>query len=637
MSDGYPFLIPWIDQHSPDRVARVPAAALERLVPPVDGLLSYCVPSPFGEAEVMAILLRALPPQPSAPFEDVAPGSQQQSFQNWQRLVRAMLFGSAEIENVRLRGAGAFGNALIESRVKREFQSVLRCRATSLQTPGRDSRLVGGIDETTLVWGAPRLPDSDWGTLDALVHGANVTLALDLLHAWREMFRLRGLWSAEGRAMPPWMRGVDRMLDGHKVNARWDELRDDVRMAGPVRLRFERNNAPLLLDVYVPVYTPGWGGLFNAVLQLQPAAVDGGYNLTDEKGRVGYFVQTGFAQPVTTPGSATVTQSGAFGAVRDEDSLLAGVGSLRAIDATARGDHWWIDDREGRRGYRSAVYGPLLAKVTQLQGAAGAVAETDMDTCPALFPDTLRLARRQFNPDPGMSGVEYLTLKAGQTYASMVREWLLPKWGRLLQPTLVEPPLDKDWVVALESSPSAPCLLERFERPGVGPVDVGELRALGALLWEIFTGDAEFKLDSKNPAHPIQRTDLGFTSREKIASQATETSSRVVFNDALLASVGSALLGGSTRMSESYRAGVKRRRATAQRFVAAYGARGVERPDGLLGVLAVGALMRWAFQDDDPVASWGLTATPGAASRAVHVTRTLALTVLVDPYPRRRA
>lgn len=635
MNEGQPFVVPWVTQTSHDRVPKIDLKALRMLAPEPGALLPHCVPSPFAEAEVMTILLRALPTAAGHAFEDPKPTlEQRQCVQRWEILLKAMLLGRVNVENVALDDAQVdnFGRALLRSRARRGYQGVLRStEIPALNVAGRRSRLVGGVDEYCLVWAAPRLQDSAWGFIQNTIQGADNGVALDLLAAWKAMLVARGLWSQDSWNAP-WMRGVDRMLEGHKPSATWEQLQGDVRMAGPLRLNFPHaGDDERQLDVFLPVYARGYAVGFQEIFRLRPEAGQGGVDLVEDRSdgapaRRGRYIQlTSVQRSSLAPGAASATH-----VVAMEDALLAGLGQVTVVDERIVGERWWLQDRDGVAGYKSAVYLPLLQQVLQAHGAGLQLAEQDVADAPIFFPDALRLARGMLNPPPGKSGVEYVTLK--DKHGARVRHWPLPMYGQQLMQGLVLPPPNETFVLALENSPSAPCMVERLDNGGGVMLEVGELRALGALLWEMFTGEAE----SKPGSLALQRTALSADGVDKVASQARESEPRMIFNDALLASVGSVLSDQAGR-SDSYRARVRKRRATAQRFLALWSAAEAQvGPEWWLAALAAKTFLQWAFQGSEPPEPWGRSPELDAASeRRLLITRALQLPVFADVYPRR--
>jgi len=633
------FLIPGVSQTSTERIAKVPFAALEQLTPKLEALLPSCVPTPFAEAEVMATILGALPSPASAPFTDVVPSRVlRQSYQRWQQLLKAMFLGRVAIENIALSsgkgGADNFGLALLHSRPERSFQGILFSQdVPALNLGGRTRRVVGGLDEHALVWAAPRMQDGDWGTLGNTIHGADEGTALDLISAWRTLLMGKGLWMGDSTG-PVWMRGVDRMLEGHKPVATWEQLQPDVRMAGPVRLRFLRvSGEAVMLDVYIPVLSRGHVGKFQAMFRLRPQETEGGKNLVEDRpdgapGRVGRFVQMTTAARSSLPdGSALVTAR----EVSTGDALLSGLGSVHVVDPLVTGERWWLQDHESKPGYKTAIYAPLLEQVRKEHGARIKLEEEDVESCPIFFPDSLRLARSLLNPPAGMSGVEFATLK--DKHPRQVKYWSLPMYGQQLAAELPVPGSGATFVLALESSPSAPCLLERIDIGTGTVVEVGELRALGALMWELFVGDADFKKDSL----ALERTALSAEGVQKVASQSRESEPRIVLNDALLGSVGSVLSEQAGR-AEAYRTRLKKRRATAQRFLTLWASTTTLSggPDFWLASLAARTFIEWAFYGTDAPEAWGVV--PDLEKRPekrLQVTRTLALPVFTDVYPRK--
>ncbi|MEI8257013.1 MAG: hypothetical protein WCJ30_15170 [Deltaproteobacteria bacterium] len=632
MSTERHLVLPWVEQTATEVLEKIPLAALEKLSPPLDALMPHCVPSPYAEAEVMTCILRSLSSSSSGPFVDVIPKETlRQSFQRWQTLLKTVLLGRVAIEQVALRAPDgdrvSFARALSRSRSSRPFQGVLRS-FNSLVLPGRKSRLVGGLDEMTLVWSAPRLQDSEWGVLSNTVAGADENLAISLLFEWRRMLTEKALWQATGDTAP-WMRGVDQMLEGRTATHTWAQLRPDVAMEGPVRLTFPRSNGdPLVMDIYLPVYRPGHGSQFQQLFRLKPIATDGGVNLAQDRSDgapplLGAFVQM---TATRTPG---VGQSSGDIAVGNE--LLAGLGSVAVRDLKLAGDRWWLQDREDGPGYKTAVFKPLLEKVINVYSTRLPLGESDIQGFPIFFPDALNRAFELLHPPDGSDGVEYATLR--RDFASEVGQWPLPRYGRQLSAdTLL--PTNEDFVLALDRSHSAPCLVERLTVNGT-LMEVGELRALGALIWEVFVGETKLK---NAGSLGLQR------GRESasvpLASQARESEPRLVFKEALLASVGSILVDQSN-VAAGYRQSVQTRRATAQRFLTLWTSQPPSAAlDVVLASLAARTFLEWAFKGSDlgDLVAWGKCPDPAIPLEVrLKVTGALALPLYFDVYAQQTA
>lgn len=621
------FLIPGVTQTSDNRVAKVAPAVIEKLAPTLGVLLPQCVPSPFAQATVMAAILPAIGPG-TTNVEPQYPAEQRQSFATWQLLVKAMFLGRVLIENVSLNPQGLadnFGAALMRSRNRKTFQGILRCEDIPRIIPvDRKSRVVGGVDEFAFVWGAPRMRPDEWVELRQRITGADEVVALDLIYAWRAMLIAKKLWPDQANEQP-WNHGINVMLDGHKPTATWEQLQPNARMTGPVRLFMSPSaQSSFFADVFIPVFSPGYVSEFQKVFQLCPVTTEGGQNLVDENApsRVGFYVQL----------SATTRRADAEGNapsannVADDDELLAGLGSVTPIERNVSGVRSWLQDRE-RPGYYNAVYTPLLRRVLAIQSARVPLKEDEIETCPIFFPDALRVPWRQLNPPEGMSVVDCDYFRSDR-FRELTRLWPLPEYGMRLADNL-EAPASANFVVALEHTPSAPSLVERLDRGDQTFIDVGEVRALGALLWELFIGDASFK-----PA-PSVVIESRSRAGAKIASQWREAEPRLEFKEELLSAVGSALARQSAA-SESYRRAVRQRRATAQRFMTLWKKPPVAGVDGWLGALAARVFLDWVFDDPTfPLEGWG--ATPDCTrvpERRLQVTRTVAVPVFTDVYPR---
>ena len=629
MSEERFLLVPWIDQKSGEPISKVDPSALEKLLPPLEELMPHCVPNPFAEAEIMSTILRARANRDS--FKDVVTkegGPLRQSWHRWQLLVKVLLLGELEVDQISLHTPPSdpisFPRALQQARNRRKFQGVLRS-TKHLVPSGRKSRVVAGIEESALLWAAPRLTNQDWGILQTLISGTQEELALSILHHWRRMLDEQGLWGRD--ALPlPWMIGIDTMLDDRKPTIPWETLRRDVRMTGPVRLYFPQNNGdPVALDVYIPIYARGHAEQFERIFNLRPIQVEGSVKLVDDAAK----------NPATAKVGAVVRMSGGgesaqAGAIEDEFELLAGVGQVEFSDLRLARDRSWLEDRDGVPGYKSLAYMPLFEKVRRRYAAIGKdLKQKDIGTTPIFFPDAVGLAFPSFNLADGVLAVEYSELR--NDFSSKIAAWVLPRTGVVLSDSTEDPGADKDLIIALGSTSSAPCLLERFVMNGQ-VVDVGELRALGAVLWEVYIGEAKIR----NNGTQISR---GSKDGEVIAALALP-GRRTNFREPLLAAVGSVLIDRAGVATE-YRRVVQKRRATAQRFKAHWQVRPAAiTPEYLLARIAVNTFLNWAFKGADhgdltESDGWGRVPDPVtevAPGTTYDVIHTLKIPMSLDVY-----
>lgn len=608
------FIVPHVTAEATTKRAAVDPKSLNKIAP--EQLHSQCVPSPYAQAELMAHVLdaaTAAEPKALSPSANL-----RQTYERWQTLLIGLVLGkvSLKVEALRAPEALEFGRMLVTARPEARYLGVLRTTELGPHPSGRDSRVVGALDPECLCWAAPRVSDALWGELRTRVGDEKV--ALQILLAWRKGLIDKGLY--DGRGGPVWMRGLDALLgapsdQAQQLAAGLAHLAREVEMVGPATLWTMRGaeGARDLTTVYLPVYRPHRERAIHH-LMMWPAA-------RNEASGTVEFKAAG-----ALPSWSVSMVAGANDATPREQ-LAAGVGLLTRGEGPAGPPDRELrlhDDARGQPGYKKVVYDPLLLTALAAHEQSGlALKEADIEACPALFPDTLRLVRPLLVGSKGRSTARY-SANLAQRELPLFAEDLFEEIESLQQ-------LDKlfarsgELMIAL---PGPQPRLTLVERMGTGGEEPAELRALGAALWELFIDEAQFE-------------GVSVTRRSGKALTLLPKDANVRFDGSLLNDLQSPAVRSSQLGVDTYAARVWRRRATLQRFAKTWAARweaarAAEAGAGeAVGAIAALCFVRWV--------SWVCSGRPldegGRASDVVRGAIDLVPTVVTIPalrdcYPR---
>lgn len=546
-------LVPNLKLETPTEKVTIDPAPLAEQIKPAQ-LNAQCVPTPFAQAEIMAHVLRAeTRPQPETVLQTA---TLRQTFERWKTLLVGLVLGRITLQNDFLGSSEAvpFGPMLASSRPDQNYLGVLRTTLLD-STPARPATIVGALDPECLVWAAPRLSDGLWATLDNRVgRNRDEAHARQVLAAWREGLQDKGLHGdLAAPGTPVWMLALNRFLDPTSLATDLQEgrrlFKSDVEMVGPTLLHCSKdaNGKERTATLYLPVLHIGREREIHQVLVWRPEATPQGVvELRRSSG------EGAAAWKIKMSGSADAQHP-----VEPRDHLLAGVGALTPGDGAMRpvDRTLWLDDLDGKKGYTHAVYDPLLATVVSSHAARNLnVTEDDMERCPALFPDTLRLVR------PLRVG------SAGRALARYSKNLLSrdpPFFCELLLEEIhdmgVLDPQRPELAVALPGPSPRLTLVERIRLQGRNE-EPGEVRALGAVLWAFFNREALFENGS------VLRT----TGDGSKLVTLPGTSSPLWFDQSLLADVQTRVIapvGRGVLHEVTWPERVWKRRATLQRFL----------------------------------------------------------------------
>ncbi len=299
--------------------------------------------------------------------------------------------------------------------------------------------LFGASYRTCLLWPHARRVASQWNALAQAIQGRQ-SEALVLLAQWREALRRQGRWSAQ---LVAWQRGVDATL-GNNVATDVDVLRTGAALHGPVWAVVPTGDParPTRAEpLYLPVLDPGRFERFRDLLQSTPRrAPDGSaVELADAAGAA--------CARIETPRVAA-----------DASTLALGAGNLSF--GQQRG-------ALGEGAPRLAELEELLEPVRlALQKEGRATDAASVRAGIGFYPDALRLLDQ---------------VKEAAAPADLI---LTSRLQVLALRGIRVPTEDSDDIASIDAGGKRVTLVDR-----VGESALFELRALGFLLFRVFSGE----------------------------------------------------------------------------------------------------------------------------------------------------
>ena len=503
--------------------------------PTLQNLQPRSFPTPFAIAESTAYHLER------------GNGTQSYYQDAFQALVRGFVLGHLRLElwNLPAEG-GLLGSALSIIEPDARYLGVL--------VDAHNSNVIyGAVDRHALFWPGARVTQAQWQVLLERITGSpELGRAHELIADFREVLRTAKRWDA---ARVPWMRGLDELIGQNSPSSAQRTLHEDSQFFGPLKLVCgDPNGASGAIEsterIYLPALKIGYAKTIRQMcgLSFRSVAASGIVAAADPAGRDLFHI----TMPNTTPGP---------------DLLFLGAGTVRQTDGIAVGGAPGKIDLQKPDGLMAAM-NPILLSLGAADGALPTVAQ--MQSLPVFYPDVLRIAARLVRP----SAVSY-----SQGVERLVQQGLsVPDIGSLG---------DAAAAVTFSSASGEKTQALYIER--LGEHDVGDLRAIGYLLWLHFLGNAELiagRLPMLASGHPAFRSDAELT--EGVDDRPLSPS----------AVVGDSL--ADPRFVDSTRKHIRDRLATFQRYVRTY--RHLQGPgEGVVfAKRAVEALVRWVVDEKTP-------------------------------------
>lgn len=496
-------------------------------VPSLSQVEAFAFPTPFAWAEMMAAIIH------QGRFDHVL-------FRLYEDLVLGLALGHLQLDVVDLKGL-SFGKVLAEADDRYRYFGMLRGKSSQGHSE-LGGKVFGGTSPETLLWPSPRRTDIEWQALREAISNRDQDNAYLVLADFRSLLQRERFWNPDQIV---WMKGLEQVLLNRKPQSENRSYHVHSRTVGPIIGDMPNGE---LKRIYFPVYEEKFAAHFLRGLACK--------RLQRETDRIG--VHDGYKKcyEILLPITAA-----------DGDLLKAGAGTVHVLAEPDDNQTAAQIQLEGTAD-RSGLF-ELLQDVKKKIG--GDLPQIKRQ--PFFYPDAFRipvsrLGEAGIDPDVSFSTQAYqLTFDPTSSGLPLSEEL------ELSQVTYaVGFPYE-------DSSGHRRTAIYIDDYKGSG---VGDLRALGWVLWCYFTGDEEYVVQN----------------RKLLNSERT-----LVFKDSNLVRP----FDFSEEVSEEIYKKVKkevvhkpRRLAAQQRFLKAYKTQKDKDPSSVLNgicLCAVEAFIRWAWPE----------------------------------------
>lgn len=415
----------------------------------IEDIEAFAFPTPFAWAEIMSAVIR------QGYFNHML-------FKLYSDLVIGLMLGHLQLEMVDLK-ATKFGRVLASTDGRYRYFGLLRGKAGNRELQGK---VFGATSPDTLLWPSPRRTGAEWQELRTAINkdGAQPN-AYALLADFRELIDGQKLWAADEI---PWMKALDQVIGGHAASEGHKYYHVHSRTIGPLFASFPKSfSRPL----YFPIYQEQFAAKLLEALTGTFESENDGIAILDDKRRKHY--------EISLPSVPT-----------DGDTVLAGAGNVEVLTEPGKIREFnstrirLADDEHGRGlFYMLQPLDESLRKDQTLYKSLGESVETVKEFS-FFYPDVIRIAVTRLgeagvrDTDVSFSDRAFeLALKAdspGLPLASELTKLTVKTLGFVLQ---------------YSHQGKARRALYVDEYAGY---DVGDLKALGWVLWSVFTGIAEW-------------------------------------------------------------------------------------------------------------------------------------------------
>lgn len=415
----------------------------------IEDIEAFAFPTPFAWAEIMSAVIR------QGYYNHLL-------FKLYGDLVIGLVLGHLRLEMSDLKGT-KFGGVLASTDERYRYFGLLRGNAGNRELQGK---VFGATSPDTLLWPSPRRTGAEWQELRTAINkDGSRAEAYALLADFKELLDGQKLWATDEI---PWMRAFDQIIGGHAPSDGHKHYHVHSRTIGPLFASLPKSfSRPL----YLPVYHDQFAAKFLEALTGSFESGTKGIVVLDDKKRKHY--------EISLPSVPT-----------DGDMLLAGAGNIEVLTEPGKIREFnstrirLADDEYGRGLFY--VLQPLdesLRTDQMLYKALGESVET-VKEFPFFYPDAIRIAVTRLG-EAGIRGTDVsfsdrafeLALKAdspGLPLASELTKLAVKTLGFVLE-------------YSHEGKSRRALYVDEY-----AGYDVGDLKALGWVLWSIFTGIAEW-------------------------------------------------------------------------------------------------------------------------------------------------
>lgn len=409
---------------------------------------SKAIPTPFARAEAMRLILQRIDEAAGHPYA-----------RQFQDLLLGIAAGvlSLQPDSLKHEKYDNLGRALCQV----DEDARYFCHVT-WQAGGR-ARSFGLTYRSSLFSPHARRTAGEWSELADAIKPQEKR-AVEILAEWRAALQRAGRWSPDLRGAE-WQRGVDHVLRGAQVapEAPLHLLHEHTRFVGPVWLGVPtgRPDEPVRLEpLYLPASAPDFAKRFGESCRHRPRMAP------DASGIV--FVDAGNQEVarIRLPAAGT-----------DPNPIALGMGVLDVYSVPTT-PNVAVEDWVRGRGSEPGLVELLKPLELALQKLGRPLAPDRVNGCPPLYPDPLRiLFERGLWPTPGGE-------RTAESRA--LTEARIQRGGRALDAAALAKEGGERVSLGGDGARVSLVMVD-----AVGDTRVNDLRALGFVLWAVFTREAE--------------------------------------------------------------------------------------------------------------------------------------------------
>jgi hypothetical protein len=475
------------------------------LVNTLDKVEAFAFPTPFAWAEMMAAVLR------QGLYDHLL-------FKFYEDLVLGLVLGHLQLEVSDLKGF-EFGKILAGTDDRYRYFGLLRAHPRHSELQGK---VFGATSSEALFWPSARRTDADWRKLrEAYTTDVRLNDAYQVLADLRDLLSLQKLWQV---VEVPWIKGLNHIIADHKPSDGHKHFHVHSRLVGPVLAKMPGDRQQ---PFYFPVYENQFVSDFLRALTGSFKQEEGRIVILDDKQRRHYEIRM-----PTVPS--------------DGDILLAGAGTIRSLDEPGKIKEFQFNrvrlEKDEKGEGLTYLLQPLDEALRRPQPQYPALGKdvTAIKQRPFFYPDIIRIPVARL----GQAGVPEQVVSFSDRAYKLAFE--SSGTGLPLLSELSSQPETHQFILPHTHAGKTTQVIY-IEEYGGHPV--GDLRALGWVLWSYFIGTAELQGDKLRDTEltPL----LKATSTGRLFDLAEEAYRRVVEERS-----------------------THRRLATLQRFLRAYTERG---------------------------------------------------------------
>ena len=457
---------------------------------------AFAFPTPFAWAEMTAAVIQ------QGNFDHVL-------FRHYEDLVLGLALGHLKLDVVDLKGL-SLGTVLADADERFRYFGLLRGRGSDGHSD-LDGKVFGGTSPETLFWPSPRRSDADWLALREAISLSNQDDAYHLLLDFRILLQGEKLWNPD---QVVWMKALTQILGGRKGRDGSGHYQIHSRSVGPIVACLPDGE---LKRVYFPVYEKDFAANFLRGLTG---------TLHRETDRVGVFDRYGRCFDILLPIASP-----------DGDLMKAGAATVNVLKEPARDQT--AAQIQLQKEDRSGLFDHLQDARRKLEGDLQQIKRQ-----PFFYPDAFRVPVSRL----GEAGINTEVSFSTQAYQLTFD----PNSPGLPLASELKDITQETYGVEFEYEDASGQRRKAIYIDIYKGTSVGDLRAIGWVLWTYFTGGEDYV---------VQNGKLLNESRTLVFKEANAVRPFDFFDEDVAEEIYKKIKDGSNK---------PKRLATQQRFVKAY-------------------------------------------------------------------